>query len=71
MSAQEQYTQASSSTPWPRPPAQFTLIAVLNPQLQDKVHEYTVYMSYVQLYMELIQVGGLGHTFVDIQGRHR
>lgn len=24
---------------------------------QDQGHEYTVYMSYVQLYMELIQVG--------------
>lgn len=27
---------------------------------QDKSHEYTVYMSYVQLYMELIQVGSCG-----------
>lgn len=26
----------------------------------DPSHEYTVYMSYVQLYMELIQVGALG-----------
>jgi len=32
------------------------VVTILNAQLQDKVHEYTVYMSYVQLYMELIQV---------------
>lgn len=37
---------------------------------QDAGHEYTVYMSYVQLYMELIQVGGaaLGGRLLCWQG---
>lgn len=44
-------------TAWVQGPSRARAWVLLSILLQDKIHEYTVYMSYVQLYMELIQVG--------------
>lgn len=49
--------------PRPTPLARYCLGA-----LQDPTHQYQVYMSYVQLYMELIQVGGCW-TVLDSAGQ--